>query len=151
MNDSNKYYVPKLEEFYPGFEYERFHDHQYHDGTANTWQKKIYNGLDFVEYNHKKQQFKLSVYEDLVTSDCVRVKFLDQEDIKELGWEYSHDQIFYKDYGKHEKWFYELIFDEERFGIIIVLNNPTTWWHIFQGKLYNKSELKWLMKKIGIS
>lgn len=78
--EDNKYYTPSIEEFHVGFRYES--GNKAVKGTSTEWTKSIIEEPWEIE----------SLFEE------VRVKYLDQEDIEELGWEYS---------GKTQhSWFY---------------------------------------------
>ena len=77
----DKYYTPELEEFHQGFEYEIWLNSAY---TPEKYIKKIF---EFVDKNN--------IWDDDITNllacaynggDTLRVKYLDQEDIKSLGW-----------------------------------------------------------------
>ena len=72
-----KYYTPSIEEFHVGFEYE----YRNHDGTVknntvlNYWNKSTISDLNELSY----------VERGLQTPNNTRVKYLDKDDIKSLG------------------------------------------------------------------
>lgn len=81
----NKYYTPTIDEFCFGFEYE------WREGDDETtpWIKAIcdYNMLPVTEESRERNQY--------------RVKYLNREDVEELGWEFIKkdeygSDVFYK-------------------------------------------------------
>ena len=71
----NKYYIPEIEEFYVGFEYERFVP------KSNTTEEECWNKLSMsVNY------LSLNDIDYEIIEKEIRVKYLDQEDIENLGW-----------------------------------------------------------------
>jgi len=135
----NKYYTPTIEEFHVNFRYE----YKYEDADINSaenifgtiwWEKEL--SLDTL------YDVDLGVIEEVIKDDRIRVKYLDEKDIKELGWikedkdwyEGTKDR-FYLDYEKGSgNW---SIGDEENeFG--------------YTGPIKNYNELKNLMKKFNI-
>ena len=65
-----KYYVPAIEEFHVGFEFEVFQN--------DTWITTIFNQDEVVSIFAR-------INSKTIISDKVRVKYLDQEDIESLG------------------------------------------------------------------
>ena len=90
----NKYYTPGIEEFHVGFRYE-----EYGDFTGEClirkldqkWHDQIYD-LEFSLPNDI-----LDIYNEGKEITLLRVKYLDKDDIEELGWELITEQI--KDYS----------------------------------------------------
>lgn len=140
LNMESKYYTPTIEEFHVGFEFE------YLNSTNNTWYNQIFNrGIGF---------------ENNPSIDKCRVKYLDKKDIESLGWKFTgksidiwfkkegmffavsggHKFTAYKlQYGLHDNRLkVEAFFGEESEGVL------------FEGIIKNKSELKKLMKQLGI-
>ena len=73
--ETNKYYTPTIEEFHVGFEYE-----QEDRGIGSTlFEKRIIISPSQIESAFEE-------HEDLDDAE-IRVKYLDIEDIKNLGWE----------------------------------------------------------------
>lgn len=154
----NKYYTPEIEEFHVGFECEL---------NANAAASTFDNEKDFyfVPYTINLNPLNIS---KLIDKKEVRVKYLDREDIKSLGWEHVGHTL--SDFFKLEKsvrlgsghWFHE-------FRIIFDYNNKYTqledhFWNIkiegifggdsdilFEGVIKNKSELKRVLKQCGIT
>lgn len=146
-----KYYQPELEEFHVGFEYEFKHSD--------------YPECDWIKYNSPEFNWELE--------DCpfgksdlseYRVKYLDEQDIKDLGW---------KEIGSSKSPFTKMIYTT--FEILKEVGfNTGTGYHLvkmenhkvkismFEYSSYgatsegitlfckNKSELKRLMKQLGI-
>lgn len=146
----NKYYTPSVEEFYIGFECEIYN-------SNNEWfpilftKGHLYNDLKFIDK-----------FEDNL-ENSFRVKYLDKEDIESLGWVLINEIrspftnklldrfMINKEHGFNtgDNWF---------------LNEQDNNWNIkstsyssygsaiqdIQLKIKNKSELKVLMKQLGI-
>jgi hypothetical protein len=139
----NKYYTPSIEEFYVGFECE------VKDLSGN-----------FIPFIHNK--------ESICFADIFRVKYLDKEDIESLGFTHLPKKSLK---GLTERFSIE--------GLHKRLNeeyDDTMWWNVyleyspdikrviikgdisngeynekfFEGVIKNKSELKVLLKQLGI-
>ena len=134
----NKYYVPEIEEFHVGFEYE-------YKKSKGVWEKEKIetsisseHGLCVSIPSEEMYGFK---------SVNLRVKNLDREDIESLGWmQRDYDTFDFK--TKKEGLGYALAFNPE-FSTFIYqtgYKNGT----IFQGTIKNKNELKRLMKQLNI-
>ena len=132
----NKYYTPDIEEFYIGFEYERG-DY----GEEDAWVKEA------LSFDHGWLEVSENFHKDK------RVKYLDQEDIKRLG--FKLDPI--RSYLNYRNCFSLLI--NELYGLSldhiynenkIILRGhkvdyPTK--TLFEGSIRNLSELKKLLKQ----
>lgn len=118
----NKYYTPTIEEFHVGFEYE----YKYSD---KGWTFKVY-----------EPHFTINNVE---VEEYCRVKHLDKEDIESLGFE----QIEYDTYKK-ENIYIELNMEYKTFISAIKQGESSI---LFQGTIKNKSELKKLLKQLGIN
>jgi hypothetical protein len=139
-----KYYTPELEEFHVGFEYELMDlalnmvDKEFRSDVI-THGGDIDNALEWIKTNE------------------VRVKHLDREDIESLKWEFTGKGVadWYKIEGDFQigTWTaYEAV----------MIHDPSCNWvkihvldrgdevDIFQGTIKNKSELKKLLKQLGI-
>jgi hypothetical protein len=139
----NKYYTPSIEEFHVGFEYE------FREGTI--WMKREY---------HPSHGLAGRILKDLV-----RVKYLDREDIESLGFKYLKDNRYeIHSNPRYAVWEMKVIDEMEQkrkgrlitdkdvaFRITIDFFHPDskgeTW---FYGTIKNKSELKKLLKQIGV-
>jgi hypothetical protein len=147
MEQQDKYYTPSIEEFHVGFEYER--------KTSFGWVKSIFieplfnnSKIGQGSGNDKKEWFSFER----------RVKYLDKEDIESLGFinikEYSGSLNFQKIIDDYL--FYEIDLD--------LGDNITTiekyysqnadgicnCYTLFKGIIKNKSELKFILKSIGV-
>lgn len=142
MND--KYYTPTVEEFHVGFEYEETtHSSLYEDEGLNNWVKNT--------LKHLWQLGNIGLHE------TVRVKYLDREDIESLGWKITKNYTgeLEAQFLISETLFYDLTLDYE--GNLLIekfISTETIGSYnsfiIFEGSIKNKSELKWLMKRLKI-
>lgn len=141
--NNEKYYIPTIEEFHVGFEYETnvFYDHPRHPKFKQTeWVSQIVDEID--EFEDLK---------DSIESGLIRVKYLDKEDIESLGFKWcssdSRDSIYAVDNIKSfgNVYYYRIIHCESKNNVIIQLMyiepylSPKT---VFNGTIKNKSELK---------
>lgn len=149
----SKYYTPELEEFYVGFEFEmRVVSHRAHQDElireevfmpcvwkAFTNLKDVFN----VEYDSLGEHLKTTV------PDSVRVKYLDREDIESLGFRiYQEGSNFYV-YLKDNQ--LTLHLNPEYPNKIELRYNHHSWkYGQFLGTIKNKSELKKVLKMLGI-
>jgi hypothetical protein len=137
MKDS-KYYTPEIEEFHVGFEYEELLLKTYPDMDPNSWVKKtITNGIGIV-----------NVYCDLQIDEFIRVKYLDQEDIESLGFYHDEDNCYFDGKFGDIGLFYS---DGDGMVKIVVKPHSSNSPVLFNGKIKNKSELKKVLKQVGIS
>jgi len=143
MKEDNKYYIPTIDEFHVGFEYERLDL----DGIHN----EIFNVIkNSNEYNLDDS------LQSLITMKHVRVKYLDRDDIEELGWEYigKLDAYIHKfEYNTDTTTnkvdnIMALRYEDNDTRIIIATNKYDH--YRFVGTIKNKSELKRLMKQLNI-
>lgn len=143
----SKYYTPAIEEFHVGFEYEGLESYK----GLSKWQKLIYDGSYFV-INTKDDSIE---FIQEFRKDLVRVRLLNKEDIESLG---------FKNEGKH----YSIAFNDPRKydDVVHLMHNPNSRWVLltqgdkessfydfktrFCGYVKNKSELKFIMKCLGI-
>lgn len=137
----NKYYTPKLEEFHIGFEYE------VKIPEDKLWSKEIFylnnSHIDLIQYVDIQDEF---------TKNAIRIKYLDKEDIENLGFELQKDDSFTKLDDKRDCcWiityiaYNGIIKDIEvsqEFGSYPLIT-------FFNGTIKNKSELKQILKMIG--
>lgn len=142
----NKYYTPSIEEFHVGFEYER----SFHTG----WETKIFDdGFEDTDYS------PLYWVNWELHKGLIRVKYLDKEDIESLGFRYDKTHpgtaSDYFEYGSSEFSFehaeYYMDYDSSTNYCRIyfsVLDGDST---VFAGTIKNKSELKVLLKQLGIN
>lgn len=141
MMDS-KYYTPEIEEFHVGFEYEQC-PFKVEDSKKDKWsvvRKFVYpDGVHNYTKIHGIEALELPIKEQ-----CVRVKYLDREDIESLGY---HTEDNGECYNKSEGFTLVGLYPWEKpneYKITIELND------VFLGIIKNKSELKRLLKQLGI-
>ena len=153
MND-NKYYTPKLEEFHVGFEFE----YKKFDGTKKTifelqqinWTKSIVKSINDLPYIERG-----------LDPANVRVKYLDREDLESLGFHFreTNKMSYWYDYknnidnlpGGYKVYSAELLHDPDRNTIKITFIVEGEKEVFFEGFIKNKSELKKLLKQLGIN
>lgn len=137
---NNLYYPPTIEEFYVGFEYEI--------KIKDNWRKKSTTISDFSPISDYDG---MSILEEDLISNIIRVKTLDQSDIESLGWqEFTYKSIdgfimFEKlltiNYNYKEPVVdisYLPMFEKQGLS------------RIFRGIIKNKSELNKLMQQLNI-
>lgn len=150
MTETNKYYTPSIEEFHPGFEYE-------HQGCGkpenNYFRKTNLNkavlGYRVIEEDSENTMFAL---EKCIEHKQVRVKYLDKEDIQSLGWELrevDEDNLVYL-WSPCKKHSIILNLDTRKCIITMFDENERIDCTAFSGTLQNISELKRVLKQVGI-
>lgn len=144
-NITDRFYVPKIEEFHVGFEYEENVKDSPIAEIDSGWQKYIC-GKSFI--------FDSDTMGDEIKEGIIRVKYLDREDIESFGFKPSFDEP--------EEWFlwkgvsdsYQLYYDDKienkKLGIGITIYNEDSTDILFNGYIKNKSELKKIMKQVGV-
>ena len=80
------YYIPSIEEFYIGFEYEYY--------IMNTWQKVAFHPSDFAYTEN---------WLDNLDKGLLRVKYLDKEDIESFGFKFSPARDYQTLYTKADE------------------------------------------------
>ncbi len=136
----DKYYTPEAGELTIGMEVELLH-------STNGWVKYINPDIKPLDANSLKEG--------------VRVKFLDREDIESLGFNRIEEC---ENYNNNESTYQKRVSDDEIYCLVFHydINKVTISVHDkdiktnmsverkFQGTLKNKSELKQVLKMIGI-
>ena len=147
MND--KYYTPDINEFYESFEYEyKPWKHGGKDYDRLEWQK--INNFNHLIYTDDINPIWELI--EMIKNNWVRVKYLDITDIESLGfkWDPSHER--YLELDGYQLYFYIIGMNDinsiER--RITIYDNDTSD-VIFKGVINNKSELKVLLKQLGIN
>jgi len=148
----NKYYTPEIEEFHQGFEYERWIN------SAYTHEKYIKETFEFIDNDY--------TWNDDITNmlacsysggDSIRVKHLDKEDIESLGFDNIDVRYFklitpdkLRSIERTEIWISKL--GDLHYKIIRFdhYKNSGSERVLFSGIIKNKSELKVLLKQLGI-
>jgi len=128
----NKYYTPTVEEFHIGFEYEF--------RTGDAWEPLIWRS-DVTIMGR-------------ILKNLIRVKYLDKDDIESLGFKLRDQKDPY--YLIFDKGIYSLMvyknfyrYHMTIFGVVPYSEDHTD--RIFFGEIKNKSELKRLLKQLGIN
>ena len=143
--EDNRYYTPEIEEFHVGFEFESKEGFKFKIKNINELRA-------FIEMNDFVPNSYDGVYS--INLDLYRVKYLDQEDIESLGFKFINEHEYISFYirdnlrlCKSKKDLEVLIemYDTEkdtllskRFGVL------------FNGSIKNKSELKRILKQVGV-
>lgn len=128
----SKYYTPSLEEFHIGFEYEL--------------QGGLQSGIIKYEPNDDCLIGDVLYW---ISKGTVRVKYLDKEDIESLGWvesTYKGIKCYTRD-NRILHWFGRPYLDISYYPLFEGQGPART----FRGTIKNKSELKVLMKQLGIN
>jgi len=126
---SEKYYTPTIEEFYVGFEYEV----KWYNGKEDVWSKRSITDW----------------YQELENES--RVKYLDKEDIESLGWKHVGGKMLngaMQNYAISDRPYILYYAENNKTYLSIDIGYEGT--QIFRGAIKNKSELKKLMKQLGI-
>lgn len=140
----NKYYIPKIEELHHDFECEVFFE--------NKWNLCVIqnNDGDFCVLKvFENKMVKFVITENTIDNRKIRVKYLDQEDIKSIGWKYlSKSNVN------------NFVFDKLPYRMNVNFatdkNLPKLSIYIYDGEIVNriiiknKSELKKLMQQLNI-
>ncbi len=133
----DKYYTPSIEEFHIGFEYEEKYD-------SKNWDKR-----EFI-YSEHIDSYGEDCLDDFIIEGIVRVKYLDKEDIESLGFECIKDNVFRLDKDLLEVFDYtdgtiRIWWNDEDDSFDDYIHQPVFW-----GIIKNLSELKVLLKQLGI-
>ena len=121
----NKYYTPDNSEFHVGFEYE-------HGPLGSPlWNKKVVQTRLFYGID-----------------GATRVKYLDQEDIESLGFEFVKKDYPWLVFTK-ENIYLHFKHENETPQIILSYSEGSFASRCFYGWVKNKSELKRILKQIG--
>ena len=144
-----KYYTPTIEEFHVGFRYElvKQNEAHYYPDPPSKWHR----------FSHNIKSISFSKLDMEVRMDRVRVKYLDQQDIEELGWEWAPDgklaygdwmDVYYLHKGQET---YRLTYINEKRSVRIVHKESVdTSSVLFFGKVKNFNELEKIMKMLEI-
>lgn len=148
-----KYYQPELEEFHVGFEYDFLEQH----GSPNEkWVSKVLTEISDGEDDMYlgNTLHAIEKYERVYLRNAVRVKYLDEQDIEDLGW--ILEKTIYSGM-RHKELRYILNNMYLSFYPDIkhccIHNGKEDYfesWGYFSGQIKNKSELRKLMKQLGI-
>ena len=143
----SKYYTPTIEEFHVGF------IHEYVNTNTATW----YSTQIDVSMEIKAAEQTLEYF-----PERLRVKHLDRKDIESLGWvnkrSHGHTSFFIEKKDGDNSRDYKLcyMFEDNPSSLVILkadkawVMGTSKWRPIFSGDIKNKSELKRILKQIGI-
>jgi hypothetical protein len=145
--EENKYYIPEIEEFHVGFECEFYNskDKHFYFEAPDGWIKTmIGENLYLREFTNQYQLLKENLF---------RVKYLNKEDIESclsnlLDFKiinFEDDNFIEYEFSKGGMEYSGLYTISDR--IFSVYENDEC---LFRGEIKNKSELKILMKQLGI-
>jgi len=136
---NNKYYTPIPEEFHVGFEYE------IRDSIELDYYKVISDGSE-IGLIHKE-----------IENNLIRVKYLNEKDIKSLGFESSPGNKFepntvdIKNYTKGRDKIMTYTTLENSFYTKLYILRRKNKSVLFEGTIKNISELKVLLKQLNIN
>jgi hypothetical protein len=136
--ENNLYYPPTIEEFYVGFEYEI--------KIKDNWRKKSTTISDFSPISDYDG---MSILEEDLISNIIRVKTLDQSDIESLGWvsdQYVPERNICLNFKKPNDWYLNYWFGQIPY-VEISRDGYDTGCAM---KIKNKSQLKFVMTCLGI-
>lgn len=132
----NKYYTPKPYEFHIGFEFQSNY-------LEKDWVEKKLT-LEDIAFFFDSYILDASVLE-------FRVKYLDKEDIENLGWEFKNKkQGILLNILIFNKKKYSLHYERGNHGIYILIKDDCADYTHFSGKINNKSELRKIMQMLNI-
>lgn len=139
------YYIPSIEEFYIGFEFEQLLDD---NDLLYQWETTTLETVGYLEDIEDDLKYRCGTN--------IRVKYLCKEDIESLGLKYNSWSTD-SDYE---------IYNNERYNLFIYKNNliqitdnfkatkhDSLYFHfnLFYGTIKNKSELKQILKQLQIN
>ena len=142
--DKNKYYTPDITEFKVGFEYEIYEDFDYY--PEKVWHKQVYGKNGRISENMD--------YVDESNITKFRVKYLDKEDILDLGFikkgrnEYVLENPKINNPNCYRTHLYLSFYPLDDCNIIIDDDGGYESDTYFSGRIKNKSELKDILDKI---
>jgi hypothetical protein len=147
-----KYYTPQTEEFYIGFEYEElkiiYTDKGWYTEKAEKWIPKVYD-CNYLDCYYLTQRIKRKLF------NSIRVKYLDTSDIEGLGFKKVKEEWDeYWNNFENETVLIRVHNSGDRTSLYISKkqNGHIGSFHtIFDGTIKNKSELKILLKQLGVN
>lgn len=156
----NKYYTPSIEEFHVGFEYYMPLLKEDEDGNLyqDDYVKHIWHESDNM-WEYFNASFDGNNKKTITVPNVLKVKYLDREDIESLGFEYEGGQMMK---GGREDYvrkgliliYWPLIHKVELKYKNTIRDGSGDWdgYIMFfrKGEVKNKSELKRLLKQLGI-
>jgi spore coat polysaccharide biosynthesis protein SpsF (cytidylyltransferase family) len=139
--EPDKYYTPDISEFYVGFEYEQIENCSINGGPKQLqWVKKVFDFTNTSKFNWQIHNYP----------EEFRVKYLDIQDIEELGYTVKWDEKFkvFNANVKYNELNKMLCFDPtgKRNDTGTNIQTFSNGWF----KIKNKSELKKLLTMLDI-
>lgn len=132
----NKYYIPKSQEFCIGFEYEQ--------AEVDIFENTILKPEKWKKDSIKINTFdKICMYNELVGN--IRVKYLDEQDILDLGFIKTQEDKTHTIYVRFDSNFGIYFYSDDRRKILIYSDVYDYEGCIFDGSIKNKSELQKLI------
>ena len=172
MKEQQKYYTPKIEDLHVGFECEKMDQSLIASEFENTIESQLI-GVDYkTDKNKLYKPHKITAQEIYnyslnphIFAMEVRVKYLDRQDIEEVGFDFNGQMEFESkewgycwehsiDHTEGKEKYYTLYIDN---GIVNIIYceyiNLVGRSEIikFQGTIKNKSELKKVLQMIGVT
>ena len=137
----SKYYTPEIEEFHVGFEYEvKWNEEKIILYTFPNYPRA---GIDWGPIRDR-----IAIIENLLSSkDKVRVKYLDKEDIESLGFEDKWEERGTWSLVKNQT---IITFNPDYTNGNVKISYLKRKGFMFEGQVKNKSELKRILKQLGI-
>ena len=156
LPDESKYYIPTIEEFHVGFNYEIWEKKLVYD---KVWKFRV-NKYIFNEKQVTQTFFNYNFTEDL-REGKIRVKLLDKEDIESLGFNITKDNEEIELSLESKRYIGgPSAGDDYKIIILYGLDNKEMWiykkcnngyeYNLFKGLIKNKSELRKLFKMLNI-
>lgn len=137
------YYSPSIREFHIDFRYESY---EFNDDTMEMeWRKRVFpeDGLCTTDKSGDPNLVEL-FYSTL--KEDTRVKYLDQQDIEELGW--IETPLPLTDRKSYYRLYFKLVVSEKGIHIFEIKDEGN--FTLFFGQIRNFSELRRVMIQIGI-
>lgn len=152
----SKYYTPTIEEFHIGFEFEEL----FQDKPTKM---KVYSKEELKAFPYSWQKLKLDTSHSIsritskIAQDKVRVKYLDQQDIEDLGFIYTGKSIDiwfekkgYFQIGDWVSFKIKLHYGLHDNRLYIIAMDCGDEYKLFEGIVKNKSELKKILQQVGV-
>lgn len=136
METNNKYYTPDKSEYHIGFEYQSLTDPRQPEKDIAWSDEELRTEVDMMNL------FKYMIVDDFMEHRC---KFLDKEDIESFG--FIHDRGYIYNLGQYRLHFIQ---PDNELDIIHIYDNESNDDTIFLGNIKNKSEFKFILKRLGI-
>lgn len=150
--ENSRYYIPGIEEFHVGFEYEYYAKPGHCIDSPVEESEKQWIRTDDINALRDFNICDVNMRAKHINRGNIRVKYLDKQDIEELGW------IFVTNFGGSDEMCFDFLDGKYTLSwfkhLNIVIHGIKNQWddpdRRFNGYIKNKSELRYIMKKIGI-